>query len=118
MLPSSRTRWQRLIKMKPRIGKFLLVYLALLGFLAGDGIAQTVIRIGYSGGEITRTQHRVYAKANVWEKRGLEMRPIYFTSGSIMAQALLTGEILLADSDVPGMLTLGVSGVMDVKVIA
>jgi ABC-type nitrate/sulfonate/bicarbonate transport system substrate-binding protein len=35
-----------------------------------------------------------------------------------MGQALLTGDILLAGSDVPGMLLLGVSGVMDVKVIA
>jgi ABC-type nitrate/sulfonate/bicarbonate transport system substrate-binding protein len=104
--------------MKTLIGKFLLVYLAFFGLLEGEGVAQTVIRVGYSGGEITRTQHRVYAKANVWDKRGLDVRPIYFTSGSIMAQAMLTGEILLADSDVPGMLMLGVSGVMDVKVIA
>jgi NitT/TauT family transport system substrate-binding protein len=104
--------------MKALVRKILLVYLVFFGLSEGEGIAQTVIRIGYSGGEITRTQHRVYAKANVWQKRGLDIRPIYFASGSIMAQAMLTGEILLADSDVPGMLTLGVAGVMDVKIIA
>jgi ABC-type nitrate/sulfonate/bicarbonate transport system substrate-binding protein len=104
--------------MKALIGKFLLVYLTLWGLFETEGVAQTVVRVGYSGGDITRTQHRVFAKANVWEKRGLDVRSIYFSSGSIMAQAMLTGEILLADSDVPGMLMLGVSGVMDVKVIA
>ena len=114
----SLSSWQRPTKMKPLIGKFLLVYLAFFGLSGGEGVAQTVIRVGYSGGEITSTQHRVYAKAHVWEKRGLDVRPVYFTSGSIMAQAMLTGEILIADSDVPGILTLGVSGVMDVKVIA
>jgi len=115
----SLSSWQqRSTKMKPLIVKFLLVYLAFFGLSGGEGVAQTVIRVGYSGGEITSTQHRVYAKANVWEKRGLDVRPVYFTSGSIMAQAMLTGEILIADSDVPGILTLGVSGVMDVKVIA
>lgn len=104
--------------MKLRRTPFLSLILVGFSSFAGHGWAQTLIRVGYSGGEITRTQHNFYAKANVWEKRGLDIRPIYFTSGSIMAQALLTGEILVADSDVPGMLTLGVSGVMDVKVIA
>lgn len=96
----------------------VLIYFAAFGLSVEEGVAQTVIRVGYSGGEITRTQHRVYAKANVWQKRGLDIKPVYFASGSIMAQALLTGEILVADSDIPGMLTLGVSGVMDVKIIS
>lgn len=104
--------------MKSLFAKSFLISLVVLAQLQSKGGAQTVIRIGYSGGEITRTQHRVFTKANVWDKRGLDVKPIYFSSGSIMAQALLTGEILLADSDIPGMLTLGVSGVMDVKIVA
>src|SRR5262249_48715906 len=104
--------------MKSLLAKGVLISLVFFGQSECEGVAQTLIRVGYSGGEITRTQHRVFAKANVWEKRGLDVKPIYFSSGSIMAQALLTGEILLADSDIPGMLTLGVSGVMDVKIVA
>jgi ABC-type nitrate/sulfonate/bicarbonate transport system substrate-binding protein len=104
--------------MKSLFAKTFLISLVFLGHPEREGVAQTVIRVGYSGGEITRTQHRVFAKANVWNKRGLDVKPIYFASGSIMAQALLTGEILLTDSDVPGMLTLGVSGVMVVKIVA
>ena len=80
--------------------------------------AQTVIRIGYSGGGVAKNLHLVIEKAGLWKKRGLEARLIYFTSGATMAQAMVGGDIDIGDSDVPAMLNAVSSGILDGKLIS
>jgi ABC-type nitrate/sulfonate/bicarbonate transport system substrate-binding protein len=80
--------------------------------------AQTVLRIGYSGGGVAKNLHLVIEKAGLWKKRGLEARLIYFTSGATMAQATMSGDIDIGDSDVPAMLNAVSSGILDGKLIS
>jgi ABC-type nitrate/sulfonate/bicarbonate transport system substrate-binding protein len=80
--------------------------------------AQTVIRVGYSGGGVAKNLHQVIDKAGLWKKRGLEVRLIYFTSGATMAQATMAGDIDIGDSDVPAMLNAVSSGILDGKLIS
>jgi ABC-type nitrate/sulfonate/bicarbonate transport system substrate-binding protein len=54
----------------------------------------------------------------LWKKRGLEARLIYFTSGATMAQATMSGDIDIGDSDVPAMLNAVSSGILDGKLIS
>jgi ABC-type nitrate/sulfonate/bicarbonate transport system substrate-binding protein len=75
--------------------------------------AQTVVRIGYSGGGTAKNLHKTIEKTGLWKKRGLDVRLIYFTSGATMAQAMVGGDIDIADSDVPAMLNAVTAGVLD-----
>ncbi len=80
---------------------------------------QNAITLGYSGGTgLTSDLRRVIEKERIWEKYGLSVKAIYFNSGSLMAQAMAGGSITAADSDLPAMLNLAVSGVTDMKTIA
>jgi NitT/TauT family transport system substrate-binding protein len=80
--------------------------------------AEPVLRLGYSGAGIGSDLLKVIERARLWQKHGLDVRPIYLTSGALMAQTLSAGDIALAGFDVTAMLNLGVSGVKDLKVIA
>ena len=99
-----------------KIDLLLLVMLAL-ALPCDNAAAQTVVRIGYSGGGTAKNLHKVIEKAGLWKKRGLDVKPIYFTSGATMAQAMLGGDLDLADSDVPAMLNAVSSGILDGKLI-
>jgi NitT/TauT family transport system substrate-binding protein len=79
--------------------------------------AQTLI-MGYSGAGITTDLQRVIEKEKLWDKYGLNVKSVYFNSGSVMTQAMAGGNINLSDSDVPAMLGLAVSGVAEVKTIS
>ena len=92
------------------------VFSPCLSAVAAD--AQSVIRIGYSGGGVAKNLHLVIEKAGLWKKRGLEARLIYFTSGATMAQAMVSGDIDIGDSDVPAMLNAVSSGILDGKLIS
>jgi NitT/TauT family transport system substrate-binding protein len=82
------------------------------------GRAQTIITLGYSGSGISTDLRRVIEKTKLFPKRGLDVRPVYFNSGATLTQAMLAGNILLSDSDVPAQLNLKVAGMMDVSVVA
>jgi ABC-type nitrate/sulfonate/bicarbonate transport system substrate-binding protein len=91
-------------------------FLTLTSAVHGE---QNAITLGYSGGTgLTTDLRRVIEKEKVWEKNGLSVKSIYFNSGSLMAQAMAGGSITAADSDLPAMLNLAVSGVSDMKTIA
>ncbi|HEY7553810.1 MAG TPA: ABC transporter substrate-binding protein [Candidatus Binatia bacterium] len=92
------------------------LFSACISVVAAD--AQTVLRIGYSGGGVAKNLHLVIEKAGLWKKRGLEARLIYFTSGATMAQATMSGDIDIGDSDVPAMLNAVSSGILDGKLIS
>ncbi len=74
--------------------------------------------IGYSGAGITSDLQHVIEKEKLWDKYGLNVKAIYFNSGSVLTQAMAGGNIQLSDSDVPAMLGLAVSGITDVKTIS
>lgn len=74
--------------------------------------------LGYSGTGVSGTLRRVIEKERLWQKRGLDVKAIYFNSGSVMSQAMITGDIVVSDSDVPAQLSPKVAGIMDVRVIA
>lgn len=80
--------------------------------------AQQVIRIGYSGTGVAKNLHKTMERAGIWKKRGLDVRHIYFTSGATMAQAMVGGDLEIADSDVPAMLNAVSAGVLDGKLIS
>jgi NitT/TauT family transport system substrate-binding protein len=86
---------------------------------AGPAAAQLpVFRLGYSGAGIAQNLTYVIDKSSLWAKHGIEVRGIYFNNGSIMAQALVGGDIDVTDSNIPTMLNLKASGVLDVKIVA
>jgi NitT/TauT family transport system substrate-binding protein len=74
--------------------------------------------MGYSGAGIGADLLKVIERANLWRKHGVDVRPIYLTSGTLMAQTLSAGDIVLAGFDVTAMLSLGVSGTTDIKVVS
>ena len=67
---------------------------------------------------ISTDLRRVIEKEKLWDKYGVNVKAIYFNSGSVMTQAIAGGNINISDSDVPAMLNLSVSGVMELKAIS
>lgn len=105
--------------MKNRTAKFAFSLSGFLLLAASAHAQQNAITLGYSGGTgLTSDLRRVIEKERIWEKHGLSVKAIYFNSGSLMAQAMAGGSITAADSDLPAMLNLAVSGVTDMKTIA
>jgi ABC-type nitrate/sulfonate/bicarbonate transport system substrate-binding protein len=93
--------------------------LSVFLLLATAAHAQNIITLGYSGGTgLSGDLRRVIERERIWEKHGLSVKAIYFNSGSLLAQAMAGGSITAADSDLPAMLNLAVSGVADMKTIA
>ena len=79
----------------------------------------TNIILGHSGGAgLVSDLRRVIERDKIWEKYGLNVKAVYFNSGSVLTQAMAGGNIAVSDSDVPAMLNLSVSGVADLKLVA
>jgi hypothetical protein len=66
------------------------VVIALFLIWPGISIAQnlSVLNLGFSGGGVGSDLLKVTERANLWRKHGLDVRPIYLTSGTLMAQTL------------------------------
>lgn len=96
------------------IGTVVLVF----GLISHNATAQTLVRVGYSGTGVAKNLHKTIERAALWKKRGLDIRLIYFTSGATMAQAMISGDIDIADSDVPAMLNAVSVGILDAKLIS
>ena len=94
----------------------LSLFVALL--LASPTPAQQLVRVGYSGTGVAKNLHKTIERAGLWKKRGLDVRLIYFTSGATMAQAMVGGDLDMADSDVPAMLNAVSVGALDGKLIS
>jgi len=95
----------------------------LVSFLTTQAVAMAwaqsqSIMMGYSGAGISTDLRRVIEKEKLWDKYGVNVKAIYFNSGGVLTQAMAGGNINLSDSDVPAMLNLSVSGVMDLKTIS
>ena len=98
--------------------KYLLPSLFVALLIASPTPAQQLIRVGYSGTGVAKNLHKIIERAGLWKKRGLDVRLIYFTSGATMAQAMVGGDLDLADSDVPAMLNAVSVGALDGKLIS
>jgi len=85
---------------------------------ANSTSAQQLVRVGYSGTGVAKNLHKTIERAGLWKKRGLDIRLIYFTSGATMAQAMVGGDLDIADSDVPAMLNAISAGALDAKLIS
>ncbi len=98
--------------------KYLLPSLFVALLIASPTPAQQLVRVGYSGTGVAKNLHKTIERAGLWKKRGLDVRLIYFTSGATMAQAMVGGDLDLADSDVPAMLNAVSVGALDGKLIS
>jgi NitT/TauT family transport system substrate-binding protein len=105
-----------MMTMKNCLWTISFLFLAASGAFAQQQNLQNLI-LGYSGSGISSDLRRVMEKERIWEKYGLNVKSVYFNSGSILTQAMLGGNIVVSDSGVPEMMTLPVSGAMETKVI-
>jgi ABC-type nitrate/sulfonate/bicarbonate transport system substrate-binding protein len=97
-----------------------LIAVLLFWTAAGHGAEPQLplFRLGYSGAGIAQNLTYVIDKSGLWTKHNIDVRSIYFTSGTIMAQALVGGDIDVTDSNIPTMLNLKAAGLLDVKIVA
>jgi NitT/TauT family transport system substrate-binding protein len=99
--------------------KMLLgILLIACGLAAGDARSEPLVYVGGSGAGISSTLTKVIRETGTWKKHGLDVRSVFFTSGSLLGRAMLSGDIAATHGDIPGILSMGVSGVLDLKVIA
>ena len=97
-----------------------LVILVLISvFLQGIAFAQGLTRVmsGYSAISGPHAVLWVAREAGLFEKNGLRTEVAYIRSGSTMSQALVAGEIQLAQTGGPAALAAGVAG-FDVTLVA
>jgi NitT/TauT family transport system substrate-binding protein len=73
--------------------------------------------MGYSGAGIGSDLLKLIDKSGGWRKHGLDVKVVYLTSGTLMAQTLSSGDIGLAGFDTPAMLNLALAG-HSLKIIA
>ena len=86
--------------------------------LVGSQTTLTNVILGHSGGAGSlNTLRRITDRDKIWEKYGLNVRSVYFNSGTVLTQAMAGGNIVGSESEVPGMLNLAVSGVADLKLV-
>src|SRR5215467_10081507 len=107
-------------KMKKTLALFfgLITWVAALPAIIAQA-QLTTINLGYSGGAgLISDLRRVIERNKIWEKYGLNVKAVYFNSGSLLTQAMAGGNIVASDSDVPAMLNLAISGVADIKLVA
>ena len=92
---------------------------ALLLWLSVPASAQNVpiLNMGFSGAGIGSDLLKVIERNRLWRKHGIDVRTIYLSSGSLMAQTLSSGDIGIAGFDTPAMLSLALAG-HSLKVVA
>jgi NitT/TauT family transport system substrate-binding protein len=76
-----------------------------------------MLNMGYSGAGIGSDLLKVIDRAGLWRKHNIDVRTIYLSSGTLMAQTMSSGEIGVAGFDTPAMLNLAVAG-SSLKVVA
>ena len=98
-----------------------LIKLAAALFLWSSAAASAqnfpILNMGFSGAGIGSDLLKVIERNALWRKHGIDVRTIYLSSGSLMAQTLSSGDIGIAGFDTPAMLSLALAG-HSLKVIA
>jgi len=97
------------------------LWMALTMLLACSSMARAqtlpALNMGFSGAGIGSDLLKVIERAGLWRKHGLDLRVIYLTSGTLMAQTMSSGDIGIAGFDTPAMLNLALAGA-NLKIIA
>jgi sulfonate transport system substrate-binding protein len=97
---------------------YLLLMLITLPVSVRAQAPQSNVVLGHSGGAGSlNILRRIMERGKIWEKYGLNVKSVYFNSGTVLIQAMAGGNIVGSESEVPGMLSLAVSGVADVKIV-
>ena len=94
---------------------FTLAAILWPGLLGAQNLP--VFNMGYSGAGIGADLLKVIERSALWRKHGIDVRTIYLSSGSLMAQTLSSGDIGIAGFDTPAMLNLALAG-HSLKIIA
>lgn len=76
-----------------------------------------MLNMGFSGAGIGSDLLKVIDRSGLWRKHGLDVRVVYLSSGTLMAQTLSSGDIGIAGFDTPAMLNLALAG-HSLKVVA
>ena len=103
--------------------RFLACVTGLLAVIAAVSLAPAQsslnnVILGHSGGAGSLGNlRRIIERDKLWEKHCLNVKSVYFSSGGILTQAMAGGNIAGSESEVPGMLNLAVSGVLDLKLV-
>lgn len=104
-------------QLKYAVSLLTLVVSTAVSLLTARAQSNSVL-LGYSGSGISTDLRRVMEREKIWEKHGLNVKSIYFNSGTVLTQAMAGGNIVASDSGVPDMMSLALSGVLDTKIIA
>src|SRR4051812_37312409 len=91
----------------------VLATILLASALTVPAAAAETVNLGYSGTGVSGTLRRVIEREKLWQKRGLDVKPVYFNSGSVMSQAMISGDVIVTDSDVPAQLSPKMAGILD-----
>lgn len=75
------------------------------------------LNMGYSGAGIGSDLLKVIDRSGLWRKYGLDVKVVYLTSGTLMAQTMSSGDISVAGFDTPAMLNLALAGT-SLKIVA
>lgn len=104
--------------MKSFLAVVISVFASLATNIANSQTSLNNILLGHSGGAGSLGNlRRIIERDKIWEKYGLSVKSIYFSSGGVLTQAMAGGNIAGSESEVPGMMNLAVSGVLDVKLV-
>ncbi|HUK41702.1 MAG TPA: hypothetical protein VLX11_11675, partial [Candidatus Acidoferrales bacterium] len=76
-----------------------------------------VLNMGYSGVGIGSDLLKLIDRMGLWRKHGLEVKVVYLTSGTLMAQTLSSGEIGIEGFDTPAAINLALAGT-SLKIVA
>lgn len=77
------------------------------------------VMLGYSGGAGSlNLLRRIIERDKLWQKYGLNVKSIYFNSGTVLIQAVAGGNVAGSESEIPGMVNLTVAGIADLKVVS
>lgn len=95
----------------------LVMFLASCLLPTPSAQSQSII-LGHSGSGLSTDLRRVIEREKIWEKHAINVKAVYFNSGAVLTQAMVGGNIVASDSDVPAMLNLSVSGLLDMRAIA
>jgi ABC-type nitrate/sulfonate/bicarbonate transport system substrate-binding protein len=94
-----------------------IILMILFGAAPAKGQNLPLLNMGYSGAGIGSDLLKVIDRAGLWRKHGIDVRTIYLSSGTLMAQTLSSGDIGVAGFDTPAMLNLALAG-HSLKVVA
>jgi len=97
--------------------KNMFALVLLLWPLAANAQNPPLLNMGYSGAGIGSDLLKVIERSGLWRKHGIDVRTIYLSSGSLMAQTLSSGDIGIAGFDTPAMLNLALAG-HSLKIVA